>query len=261
MTLCNHIARCTNASKPLRSLIGACLLSLSMLSPSGAHASVVINGTRVIFPGQNREATVRLNNEGKAPALVQVWIDKGQSNEDPDTLKVPFAVSPPIALIDPGKGQVLRVVYVGDPLPADRESVFWFNMLEVPPKVKKEGDANRIQFAVRTRIKLFYRPPGLPGTADDAIKGLHWSWVRDGDKCAVKITNNAPYYVSLTRTDATVGGHTYVADGNGLVPPRSTVTFVFRGLSADTAPGSIDLETAAINDYGARIKLTPTLTP
>ena len=93
----------------LRSLLKSVVVVASLvLMSSGAHASVIILATRVIFNAQAHETTVKLSNPGKRPALVQVWIDKGLANASPDTLKVPFVVSPPISRIEPGKGQVLR---------------------------------------------------------------------------------------------------------------------------------------------------------
>lgn len=43
-------------------------------------------------------------------------------------------------------------------LPADRESIFYFNVREIPPKSNK---ANTLQIALQTRIKLFWRPKAL----------------------------------------------------------------------------------------------------
>ena len=47
------------------------------MSAGRAQASVVITGTRVIYPEMEREVTVKLNNDGNTPALVQVWLDDG----------------------------------------------------------------------------------------------------------------------------------------------------------------------------------------
>lgn len=62
-------------------------------------------------------------------------------------------------------------------LPKDRESVFWFNVLEVPPKPDAAKAANQslLQLASCTRIKLFYRPEGLSGIPSDAPLALKWS--------------------------------------------------------------------------------------
>lgn len=62
-------------------------------------------------------------------------------------------------------------------LPKDRESVFWFNVLEVPPKPDAATVANQslLQLAFRTRIKLFYRPEALKGNPSEAPLALKWS--------------------------------------------------------------------------------------
>ncbi|WP_164671810.1 fimbria/pilus periplasmic chaperone, partial [Pseudomonas viridiflava] len=101
-----------------------------------AHAGVVIDGTRHIYPQQRREITLRLTNDDeRAPRLVQVWLDQGDPASDPSNSEVPFSLSPPVFRLYPQKSQAVRLVYTEEPLPADRESLFWLNALEIPPKV------------------------------------------------------------------------------------------------------------------------------
>ncbi|HEY9134154.1 MAG TPA: fimbria/pilus periplasmic chaperone [Dyella sp.] len=251
--------RNNSVAQRLTALLALCVCWAG-LSPGVASASVTIAGTRVIFPAQNRETSIRLTNASDVPALVQVWIDRGQAKDKPDTLKVPFTVTPPLARIEPKQGQVLRVIYTGDPLPTDRESIFYFNMLEVPPKLKKSADGgNTLQFAVRTRIKFFYRPDGLKTKPDDAVKQLKWTLVHDGGHVSVKVTNDAPYYVSLGKIEAITAGHAHPADGNGLVPPFGSAQFPLEGLASSTPLGDITIKAQAINDYGAYADIHPKL--
>lgn len=49
-------------------------------------------------------------------------------------------------------------------LPQDRESLFYFNLREIPPKSSKP---NTLQLALQTRIKLFYRPAPLAVNPND----------------------------------------------------------------------------------------------
>ena len=49
-------------------------------------------------------------------------------------------------------------------LPADRESMFYFNVREIPPKSNK---SNTLQIALQTRIKLFWRPKALENTTQN----------------------------------------------------------------------------------------------
>ena len=214
-----------------------------------ANASIVIGGTRVIYDANAPEVTVKLSNEGNAPALVQSWVDAGEIKSAPTDIKVPFTITPPIARIDPTKSQTLRVVYTGEPMPQDRESVFWLNVLEIPPKPSgTDADVNRIQLAFRSRIKLFYRPDHLAGTAGEAPEKLVWKLVKTEGKPAIESHNPTPFYVSLTEITVQSGKQRAVVDGGGMIGPGETHTFDLKG----DVPNSTDARVhyTAINDYG-----------
>ncbi|WP_251677901.1 fimbria/pilus periplasmic chaperone [Escherichia coli] len=70
-------------------------------------------------------------------------------------LRPHLLLPPPINRVDPGKGQTLRVTFTDLPLPTDRESVFWLNVLEIPTRYEPKSNDNYLQVAFRTRIKLF----------------------------------------------------------------------------------------------------------
>ncbi|CAB3756035.1 pilus assembly protein [Burkholderia sp. MSh2] len=215
-----------------------------------AQASVVVTGTRVVFPGESREVTVRLMNDGNSPALVQAWIDTGNAKESPEQIVVPFALTPSMFRLDPGKGQSLRVLYAGEPLPADRESLFWLNVLEVPPKVEGNDDANRIQLAFRSRIKMMYRPAGLPGSAANAADQVSWTIVskQDGRGVALKATNAGPYVVNLGAIELEAEGRKYVLQP-GFIRPQDSATFDVQELGAVPARATVDY--SIIDDWGA----------
>lgn len=234
-------------------------LALGSLFAARTEASVVIGGTRVVYPSQDKEVTVKLTNEGKAPALVQVWLDDGDEKSTPDTAKVPFTVAPPIFRIDPTQGQAVRVVYTKEPLPTDKESLFWVNVLEVPPKSSDDGK-NRLQFAFRTRIKLFFRPQGLPGEAGAAADKLTWKLAPGpgGKGVQVQATNPTPYYVSFAHVGLKIGDRSIEGEG-GMVAPGAMASFPVAGLA--TMPGSdAQAQFTTINDYGALNKVVKPLT-
>lgn len=61
-----------------KSSINFFLIIFAAFGFSGAvSASVVLDATRVIYPEDKSEVTVRMTNEGEQPKLVQVWIDDG----------------------------------------------------------------------------------------------------------------------------------------------------------------------------------------
>lgn len=133
-------------------------LLLSSYLPS-ADASMVIDGTRIIFPATKRDRRPG-HQYGETP-LTQVWVDDGRVQNQPEKDAAPFIVLPPIVRIEPGKGQSWRTVFNGSRLPQDRESLFWFNLLDIPPEPKNGKTDNYLQLAIRSRIKLFYRPAGV----------------------------------------------------------------------------------------------------
>lgn len=132
------------------------IMAVFLCGISVCSASMTISGTRIVFPGDEKETSVRTTNKGSQPALVQVWVDDGKADADINAVKIPFVVTPPVYRVEPGRGQSVRLVYNGMNLPQDRESVYWFNMLEIPPAPAGAVKKNRLELAFRTRIKIFF---------------------------------------------------------------------------------------------------------
>jgi chaperone protein EcpD len=233
--------------------LAAAALLASPLFAAQADASVVITGTRVVYPSNEREVTVKLSNAGKLPALVQTWIDKGDPQASPENLDVPFTLTPSMFRIEPDKGQTLRLIYTQEPLAQDKESLFWLNVLEVPPKPDLKDGGNALQIAYRTRIKLFFRPQGLPGTAEEAPAKTRWEVVRDekSNGYALKATNPTPYYVNFSEITLADGGKTLNA-GSGYVAPGQSELFPITGLTSNPRAGAV-VNYIGINDWGGDI--------
>jgi chaperone protein EcpD len=239
--------------KALSRMVAAASLACALLA-GNAHASVTIGGTRVIYPLDQREVTVKLENDSKNPSLVQVWMDDGNADSKPGEAKVPFVITPPIFRMDPRKTQMLRVIYSGDTaMPQDRESVYWLNVLDIPPKAEQKADTNSLQFAFRTRIKVFVRPAKLPGNPDEAPRQLDWKLVSapQGKGQALSVSNPTPYYVSFSEIDVVSGSQTYKNETGGMVPPRGTAVIPVPKM--DSVSGSATVRFTAINDYGGAL--------
>ncbi len=163
-----------------------------------AYAAVVPDAVHFHFLAKEQELTVRLSNQGNSAALVQAWIDDGDADSTPETAAaVPFVIRPPVARVNAGAEKVLRIVAAGAPAASDRETMYFFNLLDVPATT--QGADAVLNLIVRSRFSLTYRPEGL--TAAGAIKAaeeLRWSLARDGQDWSLHAENPTPYYVNLT---------------------------------------------------------------
>ena len=213
------------------------------LSCADASASVVISSTRVVYPADQTEITLKLSNEGRNPSLVQAWIDEGPAQTDAQTLQAPFSLVPSLFRLDPGKGQSLRLFHTGETMPEDRESLYWLNVLDVPPK----GAGNSLQVSLRTRIKLFYRPAKLPGNVAQAHQTLRWRVLRHGGGGVLQADNPSPYFVNLAKLEVHQGSQVLDLEP-GHIAPFSNTRFNAPGLKVG---GAVEVRYAFIDDYGA----------
>lgn len=220
-------------------------LSVGIMFSQPNYASIVIDGTRVIYQGNKNEVTVNLTNKNKRPVLIQSWIDTGDQNTSPEKISVPFVLTPPVNRVDPNKGQTIRISYTGVPaLPSDRESVYWLNVLEVPAKDQNsKATQQKVDVVFRTRIKLFYRPEGLEGDSNQAADELHWNINGGG----VSVKNSSKYNVTIFTINYKDKSTSSEINGKMVAPGESQQFTLKNG-------GNIDgLSFSTINDYGALI--------
>lgn len=237
----------------------AALAALLACIAASVNAGVVITGTRVVYPEGSREVSLRMRNADEKPLLVQSWIDDGNINSTPGALDVPFLVTPPVSRVEPGKGQTLRIVYVGADLPRDRESLYFLNVLEVPPKAERKENENYMQLAVRTRLKLFMRPGGLTALVEEAPQALTWQL---GDKGALQVSNPTPYYVTFSRVQANIAGSQVVFAQDMVAPFGTLVLKRAAGKAADRQPVAANqVRFGVINDYGAEVQTQAEIRP
>jgi len=154
-----------------------------------AQAGVTVGGTRLVYQGTSKEGSISVSNPDKnTPYLIQSWVDNFQET---NSEKVPFIITPPLFRLDAGQENVLRVVYTGNNLPQDRESVFWLNIKSIPSSAMNQG--NQLQITIKTKIKLFYRPANLPSMPDVAYQNLKFTQ----ENGHLHVHNPTPYYISF----------------------------------------------------------------
>lgn len=226
-------------------IIVRCCIAIFLGSFSNTvMASAVISGTRIIYPSDDNEVSVKITNNGISPVLLQSWIDYGDVKSSPSTIKTPFILTPPVNRVDGGKGQTLRISYIGNGLPVDRESVFWLNVLEIPAKNAKKIDDNTLQVAFRSRIKIFFRPKELSGSASEAPGSVKWT-IREK---FLEANNPTPYFINFV--NLSVGGKT---GESGMISPFGSLRFNLQSKSGDVLKGLY------VNDYGAMVSYSKVL--
>lgn len=201
-----------------------------MVGMSTAYSGVIIGGTRIIYDGNKKESSISIKNPDSNPYLIQSWVESlnGKSTTPP------FIITPPLYRLDKGQQNIERVILTGT-LPQNKESLFWVNIKAIPSAPRKE---NTLQIAVKTQIKLIYRPGSLKGESpDDLVDKLKWT--RSGNY--VQVTNPTPYVINFN--EIAVGGKKI--DNVSYVLPDSTERFVLpRNVNGGTLTFTI------ITDYG-----------
>lgn len=240
------MAFCAPVSLRISSLALAAALSCAQV----AEAGVIVDATRVVYAAGKREVSVGIRNAGDQPSLVQIWVENGSSDAGPREANAPFALTPPLFRLDPAKAQTLRLVYTGQPLPTDRETVFWLNVLDVPPRISDAAAVpNRLEMAFRHRLKLFFRPRSLPGDPGDAAAAVVWRLVHGGGKLLLEARNPTPFHVSFARAEVSGGGATSSAETDMVAPFASRQFSLSEPSGRLTSPVTVTY--AFIDDFGA----------
>ncbi|EMP3814327.1 fimbrial chaperone [Escherichia coli] len=167
----------------------AALLFFSLCCQS--MAAFVLNGTRFIYEEGKKNISFEVTNNADKTYGGQVWIDN--TNQGNGVYMVP---QPPFFRVSPKQKQVIRVMSMDTNLPKNRESLFWLNIQEVPPKPDiKDGEGSMLTIAMNTRVKLIYRPVSIKDGRKDAEKQLKLEL--RGNETWLK--NPTPYYMAVVQ--------------------------------------------------------------
>ena len=198
------------------------------LCSSAVYAGGVgLGATRLVYAGATTQTMI----------LIQSWMEDEKGSRTND-----FVITPPLYVMKPASESAVKIMFSGNALPADRETLYWMTVKAIPQQVKN-GSGNSLQFASANRIKVFYRPESLREGAGEAWKNLAGAY-RAGK---VTLTNPTPYY--LTTINLKIDGRPV---SPVMVPPKTSVTL------ADTFSHASSMSYQTINDYGAWTPVTRT---
>lgn len=216
-------------------------------------AAISLDRTRVIFPGSEKSVSLTVSNQNtELPYLAQGWLEDEQGEKL--NANSPLTVVPPVQRIEPKAESQVKVQALSSSdafkkLPQDRESLFYFNLREIPPKSDKP---NVLQIALQTRIKLFYRPASLAEAAA-AQHALPFqekiTLSKSGDKYSV--INPTPYYITLIGASAKKEGDVIEGFDALMVSPKNQAVMGGSAAALGATPVLV-----YVNDYGGQTALT-----
>lgn len=227
-------------------VIASCLTLASLVMVEEANAAIALDRTRVIFNGAEKSLSLNITNQNKQlPYLAQAWI------EDDNGRKIdgPLIVLPPLQRVEPGAKSQIKVQADQsiNLLAQDRESLYYFNVREIPPKSNKP---NTLQIALQTRIKLFYRPAAIAISSAEQSNPYQskLTLTRQGDSYIAH--NPTPYYVTVANIATGVNMNPVKGFTPMMIPPKSSAL-----LGKDVSRLGSKPVMTYINDYGGRPKL------
>lgn len=204
-----------------------------MLTSHAAVASLSADQTRYIFRGDKDSLTITVTNNNKEQMFGgQAWVDNIVEKDTRPT----FVATPSFFKVAPGGKQTLRIILASDHLPEDKESVYWLNIQDIPPAMQGSG----LAIALRSKLKLFYRPKSLIEGRKGAEKGLVIQ-ERSGSKLLV---NNTPYIFAI--------GGLLDSKGNKLKVNNDIAQKLLMFMPGDSVaiPGGDVSKVESLDDYG-----------
>ncbi|EDU57490.1 fimbria/pilus periplasmic chaperone [Providencia manganoxydans] len=161
------------------------LAALSLMTASSAWAALSVDQSRYIFEGDKDAVSIVVENASPKTYGGQTWIENIKEVDTRPT----FVVTPPFFKVAGNGKQVLRVIKALEQMPEDKESIYWVSLQEIPPLNKDGG----LSVALRTKVKLLYRPASLMKDRKGAESGLSVKTV-DGK---TELVNSTPYIFAI----------------------------------------------------------------
>lgn len=169
----------------LSTAVALLALSVSFFS----HAGVVVESTRYLYKEGSREISAQMDNKDDTPYLMKSWVEAPEGGNTSY-----FMVTPPLFRLEARQKNTVRIFPNANisAAPKDRDSVYFFNVMAIPPTDGSAEGENRLQLAVRHRMRLIYRPKSIQSlSANTEARKLEWT--KNGRKITLK--NPTPFFI------------------------------------------------------------------
>lgn len=220
------------------------IILLPLVSP--AKAGIVVERSRVIIPTSSFSNSLKIMNSNSYPVICKVWVEKGHSAENEDSLIV---VKKPFFKMDANEKTTVTLMNLDmdKELALDRESLYWLNIEEIPPKDKDylHNDI-LVSLVMHTQLKVFVRPDKLSITPSSAYRTQSFELLENNGKSSLKINNDSPYYITYSNiTIKEKSGKSSVVY-SGMVSPYSDKEILINNNFIKGA----EITYSVISDYG-----------
>ena len=208
-----------------------------------AQGALSLSQSRIVYPSDQRNVALVVSNPSKNTWAAQTWVNTAA---DDTSTPVPFMATPPLFRLDPGADQQVRISALPGELPKDRETLFYFNVQEIP---SVDGDSqNVLSIALRTRIKVFYRPVEIRDNPLKRLGDLTWSMHLRNGRPELVVNNPTPFHVTFSRLQVIAGERVETVKMPAMSAPFTEQAYPLKALRAGATP---QVRYTAINDYGA----------
>lgn len=234
-------------------LVYICVFFSYFYSCCVISAGIFTDKTRVIFSSESKNESIQFYNENNYPVLVQSWIDNGFFSSDIQNEKLSLAVVPPLLRIQPKESKGVRIFKNNTTsLPNDRESIFWLNYQIIPP-YNPELESKRTQsidFSVRMRMKIFYRPVSLKKQEKDwPLKIKCFMKASETHRMSAFCSNPTPFFATLDQVSFTNLQKKYYSN-NFLLEPFSAKEIPLIFVAINSTKVETGIKYSVIDDRG-----------
>ncbi len=171
-------------------------------------SSVMIWPIHPVVRAGEKATALWLENRGTAPVTLQIRVVGWEQAEFDDEYRERpdgLIASPPMATIEPGRRQLVRLTRLTEP-PAAQEIAYRVLVDELPPANRavavpvSNQTAMGVTFRMRYSLPLFVYGPGLDTPSTPANAAVSWRIVSDGTMRWLEVKNDGTTHVRLTNT-------------------------------------------------------------
>ncbi|MDH8484403.1 molecular chaperone [Klebsiella pneumoniae] len=199
-----------------------------------SKSSIYSTKPRYLYKEGAREITAQIENKDDIPYLIKSWV------ETPAGKAPSFMATPPLFRLEGKQQNTVRLFATGNVnAPTDRESMYYFNVMAIPPADDAKANNNTIQLAVRHRMRLVYRPKTLFDLSPNTeAKKLEWR--KAGKKLTIK--NPTPFFFYFNSIQ--LGGKEVKPEVNSVAPMTTKEVTLKENINASSITWKV------VNDYG-----------